>query len=105
MKKLTNEQVNMIKQKISLNNQRQFVRLNVAGNKLISNGECNNNVYCIDKDYEILWQIKAKKTAFDRDPFVSMKFDNSVLTVKNFTGFKYKVDLETGEVEEIGFEK
>ena len=98
MKKLTQDQIKLIKQKIAIDQNKFIIRLNVAGNNTISVTECNNNVYCIDDEYEIFWQIEAKPTGFERDPFVYIKFDNGELIAKNFSGFKYLVNLENGQI-------
>lgn len=105
MKKLNQKQRSAIKQKIDIGAELMIVRLNVMADKTLSNEEANSNIYCINHDYEILWQIKAKPTGFEQDSFISISYDGKSLIAKNFSGFRYKVNLVDGETEEIGWDK
>ena len=105
MNKLTQKQVDIIEKKISVCKNKAIVLLDVAGNKAIPTSEYNSNIYCINDAGEILWQIKAKPSGFERDSFVSINYNDNRLVARNFSGFEYKVNLENGEVESIGWDK
>ncbi len=106
MRTLNLKQQSMIEKVININTKKKIVMLNVSGNKTISDLEVNGNVYCINDKFEVLWQIKPVITGFSRDPFVNIELnDKRELIAKNFSGFQYRVNLETGDVEEIGWNK
>lgn len=106
MKKLTSEQQSKIYKKLQLNNSNSIVLIDISEAHNISRDENNLNVYLIDKDYKVIWQIDAKDTAFNKDMFVSIKIsDQGELIAKRFSGFKYKVDIKTGKGTEIGWDK
>ncbi|QLH43880.1 MAG: hypothetical protein HWD59_15090 [Coxiellaceae bacterium] len=102
---MTEKQINAIKQKIILTPNLLIVRLDTMSDKSLSQDEANRNVYCIDDNYQILWQIENKPTGFEEDPFTNIKLDNNELIAKNFSGFIYKVDLRNGKIEGIDWNK
>ena len=105
MNKLNTKQMNLIKQEIPLENGTSIVRLNVAADNTISEIDSNNNIYCINKDNEILWQINAAPSKFNRDSFVSILRDNDEVIAKRFFGLKYRINIKTGQAEECGWDK
>lgn len=106
MKKLTENQIKLINTKVSIEGNKYIVLVDMAGNKQGSQEECNANIYCIDNHNNILWQVDSTKGMFDRDSFIYLELDNNgKLTAKRFFGKKYLIDIESGLVEEIGWEK
>lgn len=89
MVKLAEKQVAKIDKKISIDSFRSIVILNVGGDKTLPQDEHNKNIYCIDDSYNIIWQIDAPSTGFERDSFVYMGLVGSQLTARNFSGFEY----------------
>jgi len=105
MKKLSIKQIDNIKQKINISNEKFIVIINTAGDKELPNSEHNFNIYCINGSNESFWQISSDVSKFKRDAFVSIKLENGDLIAKRFSGIKYKVDMTTGRAEKIGWEK
>ena len=79
--------------------------MNVAGNKSISREENNKNIYCINSTNDVLWQIEPPETKFNTDSFVSIKLIDDELIAKRFSGFKYQIDMETGNAKVVGWDK
>ena len=106
--KLNENQVLKIDYKIDLSNDRSVVMIDVMGDKSISSFEKISNVYCIDKKNNIIWQVKeiGTKVPFDDDGFVYLKKNEiGEIIADRFSGFIYKINPETGEATQIGFEK
>lgn len=105
MNKLTQNQINKIKQKILIGSDKLIIRLNVSGDKNISINDNNGNIYCINETYEILWQIDAPNTDFERDSFVNIELINGKLLARRFSGFEYLINTTSGVAEKIGWDK
>ena len=105
MKKLTEHQIAHIGKKIELLNKQFIVLIDVMDEKQISQEECNRNIYCVDENNSIIWQIEFKPTGFDEDPYVYIGWFQNSLVAKNYSGFKYRINLFDGAVEKIGWDK
>ena len=105
---LSKNQIAKIKQRVSLDNERLIIRIDVSEDKSLSPAESSSNIYCINNEYKIIWQVKEIKTKrhFDDDMFVYLgKNDKDEIVAGRFSGFTYKIDPETGEVTRTGFNK
>ncbi|NHA04490.1 hypothetical protein G7092_11815 [Mucilaginibacter sp. HC2] len=74
---------------------------------ILENIRYNKNVFAIDFDGKILWQI-AKTENLDMIgycPFISIEIENLKLVSFNWCGFKFTVDAKTGYVTERIFTK
>ena len=106
MNKLTENQKNMIKQKIQINANKFIIRLDYMNEE-----SPDRNVYCINSSNEILWQIDVDPQrrmlpgGFDFDSYTNIFFKGKELIAARFSGFEYRVDLENGKIEEIGWNK
>ena len=105
MNRLSLNQISMIDNRVSIGLDKFIIILDTTNSKEISDFECNNNIYCVNSNYEVIWQIKAKPTGFERDPFTSFEFDGRELLARNFSGFKYHVNLQDGSTEMISWAK
>ena len=106
--KLNSKQVSKIYKKIELKNGNAIVMIDVSEDKAMSSDESNFNIYCIDNQYNIIWQIKEIKTKpiDDADMFVYLKKnDQNEIIADRFSGFTYKIDPDTGEATRTGFHK
>lgn len=105
--KLTTNQISKIDGIININNQRKIVVIDESGSKTIKPGERSANVYCINQENEIIWQVKdMEKRPFDDDMFVYIKMnEKGEITGNRFSGFRYKINPETGDAEIDGFDK
>mgnify|MGYP000294519574 CR=1 FL=1 len=110
--RLTDLQIQKIKNSILLGNGDSIVRINVS-NKSDgwTNDESNYNIYCIDTKNNIIWQVKELKTKpsglfGEADPFYSLKkSDEGSILAYRFSGYEYSINAETGEASRIGFHK
>jgi len=106
MDKLTENQKTMIKQKVQINTDKFIIRLDYMGKE-----SPDRNVYCINSDNEILWQIEVDPNrimlpgGFDFDSYINIVFNGKELIAYRFSGFEYRVDVESGKIEEIGWDK
>lgn len=108
--KLTRKQISKIDKKISIADNRTIVEVDVSDK---SEGwqlnEISSNIYCVDLDYNIVWQVREIKTESPfsgRDPFCYLtKTDSGEIMAVRFSGFRYKINPETGEAVQVGFSK
>ena len=106
--KLTKNQISKIKQRVILSSNKIIVRIDVSEDKYLSPDESSSNIYCINQDNEIIWQVKEIKTKlpFEDDMFVYLARNSSgEILADRFSGFEYKINPETGEANQIGFHK
>lgn len=106
--KLSPYQISKIKTEIKISSKRMIVRIDVSEDKDMSVKEICSNIYCVDDQYEIIWQVKEIKTKVpsDHDMFVYLeKDDNGKILAKRFSGFEYQIDPDNGEAEQTGFSK
>lgn len=106
MNKLTSIQQRQIYQAINLEDNKKIVLLDVLGIKHLSEQEANRNIYYIDNDYNVIWQIDPEPTKFNIDSFTSIKIDGEgIVQARKFSGFEYEVDKKTGKAEITGWNK
>ncbi|MCD2225703.1 hypothetical protein LAX75_13955 [Listeria cossartiae] len=91
-------------------NEYLFVRLTIILNSPVRLKGEENNVYALDKNGNIIWQIKnispKDRPDFTCAPIVLMYLDeNKNLFVTDFSGRRFKVDLKTGNLEMTGITK
>ncbi|MBC1805818.1 hypothetical protein HCJ40_02130 [Listeria sp. FSL L7-0993] len=91
-------------------NEYLFVRLTIILNSPVRLKDEENNVYALDKNGNIIWQIKnispKDMPDFTCAPIVLMYLDeNKNLFVTDFSGRRFKVDLKTGNLEMTGITK
>ena len=106
--KLTDKQIARIDERIPLDNNRTIVGINVSGDQSLSDDEYNFNIYCVDRDHEIIWQVtEIGTTPIDgADCFVYIgKNDNGEFIADRFSGFEYTINPDTGEAIQSGFHK
>lgn len=106
MKCLSREQQALISATVPLPNGRKVVLPDVGGRKDISTPEYNQNIYCVDEQGNIIWQIKAEGGFFERDSFVSVEVaPDGLLRADRFFGNEYLLDPENGVAEHVGWHK
>lgn len=109
---LSEKQILRIKQSVQLNSEKFIVRIDVSHkNEKWSDNESDFNIYCIDSNYNIFWQIKEEKSRpaslfNEADPFYYLgKNAAGELIADRFSGFTYKINPEAGEAIRTGFNK
>lgn len=105
--KLSKLQIQKIFKQIDLNGKR-IVLIDVMGDKTIPTLEKLSNIYCIDQDNNIVWQVSENKTKppCDNDGFVYLnQGEHGEISAVRFSGFRYKINPETGEAVQVGFSK
>lgn len=108
MEKIPLEQRQIIKQKIGLKDNRFIVRIEITNSSIISREDTKRNVYCINENYEKIWQIRHDpKCPHPNVPFVDININikGNALIAKDFAGFIYTVDIDNGEAEVISWNK
>lgn len=111
--RLSSKNISHIDKKIVLDDGHMIVEINVTENDGTNwtTDERNFNIYCVDKDYNILWQVKeitSKPVSIfgETDTFCYLSRDaNGEIIADRFSGFVYKIDPETGEATRTGFHK
>ena len=95
---------------IKQNNEYVFVRLAIIMNSSVHTEDEDNNVYAIDRNGNIVWQIKntppKNNPEFICSPIVLMHVDdNNHLFVTDFSGRRFKVDLKSDNTEMLSITK
>lgn len=66
----------------------------------------NENVYCINSDGNIIWQIKKQDYLYRDSPYVGLRQDAiGNIWLINWDGAQYRIDIFTGNVLEEVFYK
>ena len=102
------KQISKIYKKVELDNDDQIVLIDVSEDKYMPSPESNFNIYRVTKEYEIIWQIKEVNTKpiDDADMFVYVGMNNNgEIIADRYSGYEYKINLDTGEAIRIGFHK
>ena len=106
MERIPLVQRQIIKQKIDLNDKYFIIRIEVTNNLIISKEDIKRNVYCVNHNFEKVWQIQHDPNCSHPDvPFVDINIKNNELIAKDFAGFIYKVDINNGETKIINWNK
>lgn len=106
--KLTLLQISKIYKRIIIDNIKQIVMIDVSEDKNMPEYESNFNIYCIDDQNNIIWQVSETKSKpiDSADMFVYLRRDsNDEIIADRFSGFTYKINLDTGEAVRTGFHK
>ena len=105
--KLTERQKELIDLTVPLDNGHTIVLLNVGGNPEFVGREHNFNIYRIDEDYQIIWQIShtddqfagtpdPKASMMERCDFSYLSRDEGFISAVRPIGIEYKLDPDTG---------
>lgn len=106
METLTIQQISLIENKLSLNSKDWMVLLDVMGNKGITKKESNRNIYCVDENYQIKWQIKhEERPMLERNSFVHIKCEENDFFALDFAGFTYKINTGNGDTKIMSWNK
>lgn len=104
--KLSKHQISKVYKKVQIKDL-QIVLIDVSEDN-IKPSESNFNIYCVDDEYNIIWQIKETKSKpiDDADMFVYLGTDNeNRIIADRFSGFRYVIDADTGEAVRVSFHK
>ncbi|MDD2468367.1 MAG: hypothetical protein PHI97_30675 [Desulfobulbus sp.] len=106
MKPLTDEQIMRIRKTVEVSGVGRIVLIDISGDKDEPLKEHNKNIYCIKQDGNILWQVQADATIYDRDSFVHLsKDDRGIIHAHRFFGNEFVIDPNTGKAELTGWHK
>jgi hypothetical protein len=57
----------------------------------------NENVYCVDHDGKILWQVKKREYVYEDSPYTGMTTIDDHVKLLNWDGFELVVEPITGK--------
>lgn len=103
--KLNADKILRIFRKVHLPNGRQAVLIEAPTDGSWPMSECSFNIYCIDSSGEIVWQVRAPISKFNNDSFTNLVLDGEVLKASRFFGTEFRIDMESGIAEEVGWHK
>lgn len=84
----------------------RIVLVPTGGLRDIPDADKNNNIYCIDSGFEIIWQISPSlPPKFETDAFVSLRLSGSRLLADRFFGDEFEIDRASGKAVAIGWHK
>jgi outer membrane protein assembly factor BamB len=62
------------------------------------NRKLNENVYALDNEGNLLWQVKPARHAYENSSYVGVKALGNVVRVFNWDGMVYDLNPKTGDV-------
>lgn len=91
---------------LDVGNKRRIVLVDTSGLRGIAEGEKARNIYCLNLDDEILWQIQPDvDPKQETDCFVNLSQVGSTTTADRFFGDEFEVDVDTGKASHTGWHK
>jgi len=70
-----------------------------------SNAIYNENIYCITKDGEPVWQIEKTRPNNVESPYVNIYLSNDKLMAVNYDGWTEEVNISSGHIVNSKFSK
>ena len=67
----------------------------------VSIAEPLNNIYCVDENNNILWQVEGVIEKFKNKtnmPYEGMSSQGHIITAANYIGVSYDIDIDTGKI-------
>lgn len=119
IRKLNIGQLKKIDSRIKVSENKYIVMLDESTDKNLPLNECNQNIYMVDNENIIIWQVQGESryTEFakqnyptniprQRDGFVGIsKNDKGEIFAYRFHGDECQINIETGEAKRIGWSK
>ena len=103
--RLSDEQISRIFKSADIAGCLRILVLNNYGIEGLSEDEYNNNLYCVNDENVVIWQVNTPKSRHGSDAFTYVKISDGKIIAKKESGTKYSVDENTGVAIEVGFEK
>lgn len=103
--RLNDEQARRILKSVNILGSLRVLVLNNYGIDDLSEAEYSNNLYCVNDNNVVIWQVNSPKSRHGSDAFTYVKISDGKIIAKKESGTKYLVDEKTGVAIEIGFEK
>lgn len=63
-----------------------------------TNRKFNENVYALDDQGGLLWQVKPVKHAYERSPYVGVSKAGELARLFNWDGMVYDLNPQTGDI-------
>jgi len=82
---------------IALNDGTKVVVVDVLGDKSIPLHEANHNIYKVDEQGRLLWQVRADPGIYERSPFTGLRLEGGKLIAYRWDGVEYVLDPATGQ--------
>lgn len=91
MQKLTDELISHLDQSIQIDGNLRIVLIDMTSNALDHLGRilCNANIYCVDENYNVIWQVDSTDGMFGKDSFVAIKKVGNIIEASRFFGTEY----------------
>jgi hypothetical protein len=104
--RLRNDQCAAIRTAIELENGDRLVLVEVAEKSNVSPIEENRNIFRVNRNNDVLWQVSSTGAQFERDPFVSLtRAENGFIRGDRFFGNECAINVASGELEVVGWHK
>lgn len=105
MKILEQKYIDNIDITISLSDAKKVVLIEVSEMPELNSHDHNANIFCIDNNYNILWQIDSDEGLADKDSFVFAELSENTIKAHRFFGTQYFIDPLSGESKKVGWNK
>lgn len=84
----------------------RVVLIDVPGDDSFNADDSNRNIYCIDNDFNVKWQVSDEGAIYGIDPFVQIKLkENGLIEARRFFGNIFELDLKAGILRHTGWTK
>lgn len=107
MIQLNQNLVNNIDITINLEENLKVVLIDTTAKDLVNlNKHLHNaNIYCVDNNHNIIWQVDSDSGLSEKDSFVFIEKLENGLKAHRFFGTEYLIDLDTGKSKKTGWNK
>lgn len=90
---------------IQLDDKKKVVLIETSEIIGLDNHLYNANIYCIDNENNIIWQVDSDKGLMEKDSFVFIKKVENGIVAQRFFGTEYFINPVTGLSKKIGWNK
>ena len=107
MTQLNQNSIKNIDITINLDANLKIVLIDTTATDLVNLNEHlhNANIYCIDNNHKIIWQVDSDSGLRQKDSFVFIEKLENELKARRFFGTEYLIDLNTGKSKKTGWNK
>lgn len=91
MTKLSKNFLDHIDISINLDIQKKIVLIDTSEMSDLDNHNHNANIYCIDEDNNIIWQVDSDKGIMEKDSFVYIEKVDAGIFAHRFFGTEYMI--------------
>lgn len=105
MKKLSKNLLDNIDITINLGDKKKIVLIETSEISGLDNHSHNANIYCLNDDDTIVWQVDSNEGIMDKDSFVYIEKKDDGIFGQRFFGTEYMIEESSGKSKKTGWNK